>query len=57
MGPTILYTASVLGAVAVYLLLRPGPLPIKVVGTLLGLGAGAWVLKESAAALSAAGAA
>ncbi len=55
MGPTILYTASVFGAVAVYLLLRPGPLPIKVVGTLLGLGAGAWILKESAVALAAAG--
>lgn len=53
MGPTILYTASVFGAVAVYLLLRPGPLPIKVVGALLGLGAGAWVLKESAVALAA----
>lgn len=53
MGPTILYTASVLGAVAVYLLLRPGPLPMKVVGTLLGLGAGAWILKESAVALAA----
>ncbi|MCH8343441.1 MAG: NADH-quinone oxidoreductase subunit J [Planctomycetes bacterium] len=53
MGPTVLYTASVFGAVAVYLLLRPGPVPIKVVGTLLGLGAGAWILKESAVVLSA----
>ena len=49
MAPTILYTSSLLGAIALYLLLRPGVRSVKVVGALLGLGALAWVVRESAA--------
>ena len=44
MASTVLYTSCVLGAIALYLLLRPGPRPVKAVGVLIGLGALAWVL-------------
>lgn len=47
MAPTILYTGCVLGALAIYLLLRPGPRGFKVAGTLLGLGALGWVVREA----------
>ena len=50
MAPTILYSGCVLGAVALYLLLRPAPGAVKVIGILLGLGALGWIVKESAAA-------
>ena len=49
MAPTILYTSSLLGAIALYLLLRPGVRSVKVVGALLGLGALVWVVRESVA--------
>ena len=51
MAPNVLYTSCVLGAVALYLLLRPGGRGLKTAGALLGLGALGWVLKESAVAL------
>jgi NADH-quinone oxidoreductase subunit J len=55
MAPTILYSGCVLGAVALYLLLRPAPRAVKVIGILLGIGALGWIVKESAAALGAPG--
>ena len=51
MAPTILYTACVLGAAGLYLLLRPGPRPVKALGAIVGLGAVAWLGKEAATAL------
>ncbi len=50
MAPTILYTACVGGAIALYLLLRPAPASIRVVAVLLGLAAIGWVVKEAARA-------
>ncbi|MHC4217522.1 MAG: NADH-quinone oxidoreductase subunit J family protein [Planctomycetota bacterium] len=50
MAPTILYSGCLIGAVALYLLLRPGPKVIKGVGILGGLGALAWVIWASVAA-------
>ncbi len=51
MAPNVLYTSCVLGAIAVYLLLRPGHRAVKTVGIVLGLGALGWVARESTAAL------
>jgi NADH-quinone oxidoreductase subunit J len=51
MAPNVLYTSCVIGAAALYLLLRPGRGGLKTFGALLGLGALAWVARESAAAL------
>jgi len=50
MAPTVLYAACLLGAVALYVLLRPGPRVIKGVGAVIGIGALGWVLAASAAA-------
>ena len=52
MAPNILYTGCVLGAIGIYLLLRPGPRSLKAVGVLLGLGAMGWVFKASAEAFT-----
>ncbi len=52
MAPNVLYTSCVLGAIGIYLLLRPGPRALKPVGVLLGLGALGWVFKASAEALT-----
>ncbi len=51
MAPNVLYTSCVLGAIGLYLLLRPGRQGLKALGALVGLGAFGWVIKESAAAL------
>lgn len=51
MAPNVLYTSCVLGAIGLYLLLRPGRRGLKALGALVGLGAFGWVIKESAAAL------
>src|SRR2546426_962933 len=51
MAPNVLYTSCVLGAAALYMLLRPGRGGLKTAGALLGLGALGWVARESAAAL------
>jgi NADH-quinone oxidoreductase subunit J len=50
MAPTVLYAACLLGAVALYILLRPGPKVLKGVGAVIGLGALGWVLAASATA-------
>jgi NADH-quinone oxidoreductase subunit J len=50
MAPTILYAACVLGAVALYLLLRPGPRIVKGVGAVIAIGALGWVFAASTAA-------
>jgi NADH-quinone oxidoreductase subunit J len=47
MAPTLLYTICVLGAVALYLLLRPSRQPVAVIGAVLGLAAFAWLLVTS----------
>ena len=47
MAPFTLYSACVIGALALYLLVRPGPRGAKVLGTVLGLGALAWLALES----------
>ncbi len=47
MAPITLYTICVLGAVTLYLLLRPTARPLHVVGAVLGLAAFAWLLVES----------
>src|SRR5262245_16349904 len=51
MAPNVLYTSCVLGAIGLYLLLRPGRRGFKALGALVGLGAFGWVIKESATAL------
>jgi NADH-quinone oxidoreductase subunit J len=48
MDPTIPYAASVLGAIALYLLVRPGRRAAKVVGALLGIGVLGWVIASAA---------
>jgi NADH-quinone oxidoreductase subunit J len=53
MAPTILYSGCLLGAIALYLLLRPGPKVLKGVGIVVGLGALAWVLGASVRSLGA----
>jgi NADH-quinone oxidoreductase subunit J len=55
MAPSILYSACLFGAIALYLLLRPGPKVLKGVGVVVGLGALAWVIVESVAAYGAPG--
>lgn len=47
MAPTLLYTICVLGAVALYLVLRRGERSVAVAGGVLGLAAFAWLLVES----------
>lgn len=47
MAPTLLYTICVLGAVAIYLALRPAERSVKITGAVLGLAAFAWFLLES----------
>lgn len=47
MAPTLLYTICVLGAVAIYLALRPAERPVKIAAAVLGLAAFAWFLVES----------
>jgi NADH-quinone oxidoreductase subunit J len=44
MDPTIPYTACVAGAVALYLLIRPGRAAAKIAGAVIGLGAFAWLV-------------
>jgi NADH-quinone oxidoreductase subunit J len=51
----ILYSGCLLGAVALYLLLRPGPKVLKGLGVVVGLGAAAWVIVESVRAFGAPG--
>ena len=48
MAPTILYSACVLGAVGLYLLLRPAPRAVTAAGGLLALGGLAWLMKQVA---------
>ena len=48
MAPNVLYTSCVLGAIAVYLLLRPGHRAVKTFAILIGLGTLGWVAKEVA---------
>ncbi|MCI0632258.1 MAG: NADH-quinone oxidoreductase subunit J [Phycisphaerales bacterium] len=55
MDPTLAYFAIVLGAVALYLVLRPGSRAIKAAGAILGLGAFAWLLVEAGRLLGADG--
>jgi len=50
MAPSVLYTSAVLGAIALYLLLRPGSRPVKVLAILLGLGALGWAVRSAVAA-------
>ena len=50
MAPTILYSACLLGAVAIYLLMRPAPRPVKLLGIVIGLGAVAWLFEQAAIA-------
>lgn len=47
MVPFTLYSACVIGALALYLLVRPGPRGAKALGIVLGLGALAWLILES----------
>lgn len=47
MVPFTLYSACVIGALALYLLVRPGPRGAKAFGIVLGLGALAWLTLES----------
>lgn len=47
MVPFTLYSACVIGALALYLLVRPGPRGAKVLGIVIGLGALAWLILES----------
>ena len=47
MAPFTLYSACVIGALALYLLVRPGPRGAKAFGIILGLGALAWLTLES----------
>ncbi len=51
MAPS-LYAACVLGALLLYLLLRPAPRAVGVVAGLAGLGALAWIFKEASRALA-----
>lgn len=48
MDPTIPYLACVVGAAALYFLLRPGPRAAKAIAALVGLGIFAWMLVEAA---------
>lgn len=50
MASLTLYTATLLGAVALYLMLRPGGRWPRAAGAVLGLGALAWLAKELALA-------
>lgn len=47
MAPNVLYTGCVLGAIAIYLLLRPGPRALKPVAVMLGLGALGWAFRSA----------
>src|SRR5687768_12680957 len=47
MDPRIPYLICLLGAAALYILLRPGQRAIKPVAAILGLGALAWLLVET----------
>lgn len=47
MVPFTLYSACVIGALAIYLLVRPGPRGAKAFATVIGLGALAWLILES----------
>jgi len=47
MEPTTLYTICVLGAAAMFLVMRPGRRAVKLIGAVLGLGAIAWFLAAS----------
>lgn len=44
MAPSLLYTVCVIGAIALFLLLRPAARPVKLGGAILGLGAFGWLL-------------
>lgn len=52
MNPAIPYVACVVGAAAVYLLLRPANRAMKVAGVLFGLGAFAWLLVAASRAMA-----
>ena len=52
MNPAIPYVACVVGAAAVYLLLKPANRAMKTAGVLFGLGAFAWLLVEASRALA-----
>ncbi|TVQ50660.1 MAG: hypothetical protein EA377_14130 [Phycisphaerales bacterium] len=52
MAPSLLYTISILGAVALYMLLRPRNVSWKIIGTLLGFAAFGWFLAEMPAVLA-----
>lgn len=53
MAPNVLYTGCVLGAIAIYLLLRPRSSALKPVAVILGLGALGWAFRSSGAAATA----
>jgi len=55
MAPNVLYTGCVLGAIAIYLLLRPRPVALKPIAVLLGLGALGWAFRASSVAVAADG--
>jgi len=55
MAPNVLYTGCVLGAIAIYLLLRPGRGALKPVAVILGLGALGWAFRSSSVAAAADG--
>jgi len=50
MPANVLYISCVLGAIAIYLLLRPRPAALKPVAVILGLGALGWVFRSSSLA-------
>ncbi len=52
MAPNVLYTGCVLGAIAIYLLLRPRPAALKPIAVILGLGALGWAFGSSSAAVA-----
>ena len=51
MASLTLYTASLVGAAALYLMLRPGPRALRAFGALLGVAMLAWLAKELALAM------
>ena len=55
MAPNVLYTGCVLGAIAIYLLLRPRPAALKPIAVILGLGALGWAFVSSSASSAADG--
>ncbi len=53
MAPNVLYTGCVLGAISIYLLLRPRPVALKPIAVILGLGALGWAFRATSVAVAA----